>query len=93
MRHPGIVHIRALVRSLNYVVTTHASDELDDDNLSILDLENAVLSGSITARQRDIETREVKCVIQDVTLGGRAAETIVKVGHGGKLVFITVYAL
>ena len=93
MKHPGIVQIRALVRSLNYVVTTHASDELDDDNLSILDLENIVLTGSITSRQRDRETREVKCVIQGVTLDGGAAETIVKVGHGGKLVFITVYAL
>ena len=52
MQHPGIVQIRALVRSLNYVVITHASDELDDDNLSILDLENVVLTGSITASRR-----------------------------------------
>ena len=81
------------MRLLNYVVTSHASDELDDDKLSILDLENVVLTGSITARQRDVETREVKCVIQGVTLAGSAAETIAKVGHGGKLVFITAYAL
>lgn len=93
MQHPGIVQIRALVRALHYVVTTHASDELDDDNLSILDLENIVLTGRISERQRDRETREVKCVIQGSTLDGSVAETIVKVGHGGKLIFITVYAL
>ena len=92
MQHPGIVHIRALVRSLSYAVTTHASDELDDDNLSILDLENIVLTGNIIARQRDRETRDVKCVVQGITLDGNAAETVVKIGHGGKLVFITVYA-
>ena len=48
MQHPGIAQLRALVRSLNYVVTTHAADELDDDHLSILDLENIVLTGTIT---------------------------------------------
>lgn len=93
MQHPGIAQLRALLRSLNYVVTTHAADELDDDHLSILDLENIVLTGIITERQRDRHTREVKCVIRGVTLDGEAAETIVKTGHGGNLVFITVYAL
>ena len=93
MQHPGIAQLRALVRSLNYVVTTHAADELDDDHLSILDLENIVLTGTITERQRDRQTREVKCVIRGVTLDDTAAETIVKTGHGGTLVFITVYAL
>lgn len=93
MQHPGIVHLRALVRSLNYVVTTHAAEELDDDHLTIFDLENIVLTGSITERQRDRQTHEVKCVIRGITLDGTSAETIVKTGHSSKLVFITVYAL
>lgn len=93
MQHPGIVHLRALVRSLHYVVTTHAAEELDDDHLTILDLENVVFTGRITERQRDRQTHEVKCVIRGITLDGAFAETIVKTGHGGKLVFVTVYAL
>ena len=36
--------IRHLIRTLNYVVSTHAAEELDDDNLTILDLENIILS-------------------------------------------------
>ena len=52
-----IARIRALVRALNYVVSIHAADELQDDNLSILDLENVVLSGRIIERQRDRQTR------------------------------------
>ena len=81
---------RQLIRSLSYVVSTHAAEELEDDNLSILDLENIVLTGQITQRQRDVETREVKCVVAGVTLDGSAAEVVVKVGLGGKLVVITV---
>ena len=45
MQHPSIARIRELIRSLKYVVSLHASEELEDDNLSILDLENIVLTG------------------------------------------------
>ena len=60
MQHPGISQIRELVRSLNYVVSIHAAEELDDDNLTILDLETIILAGEISQRQRDRQTREVK---------------------------------
>jgi hypothetical protein len=53
MAQPTMSRFRQLIRSLDYVVSTHAAEELDDDNLSILDLENIVLSGQITQRQRD----------------------------------------
>lgn len=91
MTRLSIIEIRRCVRSLNYVVSTHAAEELDDDGLSILDLESIVLTGEITARQRDRKTREAKFVITGSTLDGRAAESIVKLGFSGRLVFITVY--
>jgi ribosomal protein L27 len=37
-------------------MTTHAEDELENDGLSIFDVENAILSGEIIERQRDNET-------------------------------------
>ena len=80
-----------LIRLLNYVVSTHAAEELEDDNLNILDLEDIVLTGKIIERQRDTRTREVKCLGAGVTLDGAAAETVVKIGFTGKLVVITVY--
>ena len=80
-----------LVRALNYVVSIHAADELQDDNLSILDLENIVLTGRIIERQRDRQTRETKVLVEGITLDGDVAETIVKIGPTGALVFITVY--
>ena len=87
-----IARIRDLVRALNHVVSIHAADELQDDNLSILDLENIVLTGRITERQRDRQTRETKVLIQGITLDGDAADTIVKIGPtAGTFIFITVY--
>jgi hypothetical protein len=46
----SIIRIRDLVRSLNYVVSLHAAEELEDDNLTILDLENIILTGRIVER-------------------------------------------
>ena len=89
----SIAHLRQLIRTLSYIVSTHAADELEDDNLSILDLENVVLTGQITERQRDRITRETKYVIQGNTLDGNAAEVVAKVGHTGRLYVITIYAV
>jgi len=71
----------------------HASEELDDDNLTILDLENIILTGEITERQRDRQTREVKSVVRGVTLAGDQGEVVVRIGRSGTLVVITVYLL
>ena len=91
MTQVSITHLRHLIRTLSYVVSTHAADELEDDNLTILDLENIVLTGQVVERQRDRGTRETKYVIQGATLDGTAGEIVAKVGHSGKLVVITVY--
>jgi hypothetical protein len=93
MTQVSIAHLRQLIRTLSYVVSTHAADELEDDNLSILDLENVVLTGQITERQRDRNTRETNYVIQGTTLDGTAAEVVTKVGHTGRLFVITVYVI
>jgi len=91
MAQVTISQLRHLIRTLSYVVSTHAADELEDDNLNILDFENIILTGEIVERQRDAKTREVKCVVAGIALDGTAAETVVKVGLTGKLVVITVY--
>ena len=91
MAQATISQFRRLIRTLNYVVSTHAAEELEDDNLNILDLENIVLTGEVIERQRDAKTREVKCVVAGITLDGTAAEVVVKVGLTGKLIVITVY--
>ena len=93
MAEPTITRIRECIRSLNYVVSIHAAEELDDDNITILDLENIIFSGEIIERQRDTRTREVKCVIRGHTLDEGQAETVIKIGPTGKLYVITAYLL
>jgi len=89
----SILRIRNLIRSLNYVVSLHAAEELEDETLTILDLENILLTGRIVERQRDRKTREVKVVVRGDTLDGREAEAVVKIGAGGTLYVITVYCI
>lgn len=86
-----ISQFRHLIRTLNDVVSTHAAEELEDDHLRILDLENIILTGQITARQRNPQTREAKCVVTGATLNGTAAEAVVKIGITGTLIVVTVY--
>jgi len=45
------------VRALDYVMTIHAEEEMEDDDLSILDVERAILTGEIIERQQDQEHR------------------------------------
>lgn len=96
MPNPTISQLRHLIRTLDYVVSvvsTHAAEELEDDDLSILDPENIILTGQVTERQRDNQTRESKVLVSGTTLGGKSAQTVVKVGFTGKLIVITIYVL
>lgn len=88
-----IALLRRLVREKNYVVSHHAADELEDDNLTILDLESIVLTGAITERQPDKKTGETKHIVNGRTLEGHEAETVCKVGFTSTLIFITVYVV
>ena len=45
MAQSRINRFRNLIRTLSYVVSAHAAEELEDDGLSILDLENIILTG------------------------------------------------
>lgn len=93
MPNPTISQLRHLIRTLNYVVSTHAAEELEDDDLSILDLENIILTGQVAERQRDTQTRESKVVVSGITLDGKPAQAVVKIGFTGKLIIITAYVL
>jgi len=89
----SIVRVRDLVRSVNYVVSLHAAEELEDDNLTILDLENILLTGRIVERQKDRRTRETKTIIRGRILDDREGEAIVKVSLSGVLYVVTVYLI
>ena len=86
-----IALLRRLIRSRQYLVSVRAADELEDDGLSILDLENIVLSGHIVERQRDRATQELKVVLRGQSLHGSSCCAVAKVGLTGRAIIITVY--
>jgi hypothetical protein len=86
-----IDRLRAKIREGLFLIPFHAANELDDDEISILDVEQIILTGDIIERQRDPQTRERKYVIRGGTLAGEAACCVVKLGPTGAVILITAW--
>lgn len=70
--------IREKLSQQLYVMTLHAEEEMDDDGLSILDVEQSIFTGEILERQKDRNTGEFKYRIRGTTLEGDLVEVVVK---------------
>ncbi len=79
------------IRHNQYVVSVHAVEELEEDDLSIFDLERAVLNGDIVERQKDKKSGEWKYVVRGNAIDGRQVVVITKFGPTGKAIIITVF--
>lgn len=85
--------IQEKVGQQQYVMTLHAEEEMEDDNLCIDDIEHGILTGIILERQSDRRTNEWKYRICGRTIDSTALEVIAKLGMTSKVVSITVYLL
>lgn len=83
--------IRDKIRKRKYVMTLHAEEEMNDDCLSIYDIEHAILNGKILERQKDRETSEWKYRINGQSITGGEVGVVVKISPTRELVIITVY--
>ena len=83
--------LREKVRTRQYVMAIHAEEEMDEDGLSIFDVESVILSGKIIERQKDQNTGEWKYLVKGESLTGESVVTVTKIGPTGKLIFITIY--
>ena len=83
--------MRDKIRNREYIMTTHGEEEMDNDALSIYDVERCILTGTILERQKDKLTAEWKYRVNGKSLSGDSVEVIAKFGPTGKLVIITVY--
>ena len=83
--------IQEKVQNQEYVLTLHAEDEMDEDGLTSFDVENALLTGKIVGRQRDLQSGEWKYVVEGQTHGSEIAVVVAKLTFSRKLVIITVY--
>jgi hypothetical protein len=55
-----LMRMQEAIRNRQYIMTLHAEEEMEDDNLSIFDIESVVLTGKIIERQKDQITKEWK---------------------------------
>ena len=85
--------MREQVRTYHYVMTLHAEEEMNDDKLTIYDVESAILTGQIVERQKDQVTGEWKYRIQGNAVDGGEIELVAKLSPTGVLVLVTVYVL
>jgi len=86
-----IDRLRSKIRDGRLLVPFHAANELDDDEISVLDVEQIILTGDVFKRQRDPKTRERKYLVRGETLAGEAACCVVKIGPTGAIVLITAW--
>ena len=83
--------MREKIRNREYIMTIHGEEEMDNDSLSIFDVERCILTGKILERQRDKVSAEWKYRINGKALTGGEVEVVAKLSPTGKLVIITVY--
>ena len=83
---------RQNVRNLDYVMTLHAEEEMENDGLSIFDVEAAILTGDVIERQKDHDTSEWKYIVSGRSLDDETINVVGKLSPRGKLVIITVYS-
>ena len=89
MHEDVLLRMRQAARSREYVVTTHADDEMYDDDLSIHDVERVIATGQIVERQKDRQSNEWNREARDhhclstVTIGGGMKMTCEICGRDG----------
>ncbi len=84
--------MREKIRLRQYLMTIHADEEMDNDGLSVYDIENAILTGEIIERQKDRETKESKFLVRGEKVeDSEILVTVTKFGMAGTLIIITVY--
>ena len=73
-----------------YVLTVHGHEAMEDDDLTIFDVERCFLPGRIIERPRDRRTRDWKYLVQGEMIGGQEMVAVAKIGRAGRLVIVTV---
>ncbi len=82
---------REKVRSLEYIISVHADEEMADEGFLVVDVENVVLTGRIRERQKDKRTSEWKYLIVGETVTHHVAVVVCKLSVTGKMVVITIH--
>ena len=93
MANRELERVRSAILDRRYALTEHAYEEMDDDDLDVLDVESAILTGRIEeALTRDPRgTRYV--VVGKATDQETAVGVVVRFVEHDRLLIITVYEI
>ncbi|HEY3323461.1 MAG TPA: DUF4258 domain-containing protein [Planctomycetota bacterium] len=85
--------LRKAVLDQRYVLTEHAYDEMDDDNLDVLDIESAILTGALAQVLTD-DPRGTRFVVHGKACDQSTSVAVVaRCVEDGKVLVVTVYEL
>jgi hypothetical protein len=87
-----LAKMRESVRHNRIILTIHAVDEMDADDLLKQDVDACIMSGHIVARQWDVEFHEYKYVVEGEGLSSEKLQVIAKL-RTDKTIIVTAYAL
>ncbi len=87
-----IKKIQQQVVNRDYFMSSHAEEEMLDDNLERKDVENAILKGSIDKKMTHDE-RGIRYRIEGPARDGRLVRVICRFRESSNVIIITVYAL
>ncbi len=86
-----LIRIREAVLNQQYALTEHAYDEMDEDDLDALDVESAILTGSIE-RELTHDPRGTRFVVVGTACDLRTSVgVVVRFVESGRLLVITAY--
>jgi hypothetical protein len=88
----AIEKLRELVRREEYEISTHANEEMSNDELVAIDVENAILAGKI-AKRFTRDSRGTRYEVVGEACDNRPIAVVCRMVRNGRLMIITVYAL
>jgi hypothetical protein len=89
--HHLIERIRRKILLRDYDLTIHAIEEMAEDDLDILDIEQAVLNGQVVRRHKH-DPRGTKYAIEGLAVDGeRVVGVVGRFNSTDRLLIITVY--
>ena len=87
-----IQSIRQKVIDRGYYLSSHAEEEMLDDDLDRIDIENAILKGHIEKRMTQ-DIRGTRYRLEWPALDGRLIHVLCRFKENANMILITVYAL
>lgn len=88
----AIDKLRDFVREQRYQISLHANEEMAKDILEAIDVENAILTGSITKRFTK-DPRGTRYEVTGKACDGRAMSVVCRIVSSNWLTIVTVFAL